>query len=169
MPEEERHAAPGHLVEFVRSLGHAESALDLGCGNGRLTVLLDAAHVVGADVSDVALERARRRGLEVVPLVPGRALPFEDGAFDLVVSTEVVEHVHDVQRFLSEARRVLRPRGRLALTTPAHWPVIRTPDPLSPHVRLFTRGSLRRLLDEMGFDVVELRRRAGTLMAVAAR
>jgi SAM-dependent methyltransferase len=166
---EERGDPPAHLVDFVRSLGHAESALDLGCGDGRLTVLLDAVRVVGADVSDVALARARRRGLEVVPLVPGRALSFEDGSFDLVVSTEVVEHVHDVQRFLSEVRRVLRPRGRLALTTPAHWPLVRTPDPLSPHVRLFTRRSLHRLLDEMGFEVVDLRRRAGTLMAVAAR
>ena len=50
-----------HLREFVDSLGRVERALDLGCGDGRLTAALDAAELTAADVSAVALERARRR------------------------------------------------------------------------------------------------------------
>ena len=78
-------------------------------------------------------------------------------------------HVHDVQLLLSEVRRVLRPAGRLALTTPAHGFLMRPPDPLSPHLRFFTRRSLRALLGDMGFAVDSLRRQGGTLMAVASR
>ena len=74
-----------------------------------------------------------------------------------------------MQRLLSEVRRVLRPGGRLAVTTPAHLAWMRPPDPLSPHLRFFTRRSLRRLLREMGFEVVSLRREGRTLMAVASR
>ncbi len=77
--------------------------------------------------------------------------------------------MRDVQLFLSEIRRVLRPGGRLALTTPANPPLVRPPDPLSPHLRLFTRRSLARLLSELGFELVSLRRRSGTLLAVAER
>jgi hypothetical protein len=66
-------------------------------------------------------------------------------------------------------RRVLRPGGQLALTTPAAAPLIRPPDPLSPHLRAFTRRSLRRLLDELGFEPQSLRRRSGTLLALATR
>ena len=162
---------PEHLREFVDSLGGVERALDLGCGDGRLTASLDAAELTAADVSAVALERARRRlpHAHLAELEPDAALPFEDGTFDLVLCAETIEHVRDVQLFLSEVRRVLRPGGTLALTTPANRALVRPPDPLSPHLRLFTRGSLARVLGELGFDVRSLERRAGTLLARATR
>jgi SAM-dependent methyltransferase len=162
---------PEHLRAFVRSLGRVERALDLGCGDGRLAAELDAPELTAADVSSVALERARRRlpGARIAELQPDAPLPFEDGAFDLVLCAETIEHVRDVQLLLSESRRVLRPGGTLALTTPASRPLVRPPDPLSPHLRLFTRRSLRRLLDELGFEVRSLERRAGTLLARATR
>jgi ubiquinone/menaquinone biosynthesis C-methylase UbiE len=160
------------VVRFVRSLGEVDAALDVGCGDGRLTGELSAKAVVGADVSQVALSRARQRlpdAVDLVELAPEQDLPFADNQFDLVLCAETLEHVQDVQRLLSEVRRVLRPGGRLAVTTPAHMVWIRPPDPLSPHLRFFTRRSLRRLLGEMGFEVASLRREAGTLLAVAAR
>ena len=165
----------------MRGLGDAGDALDLGCGDARLTAELRAGSVTGADVSEVALERARRRLPEarLVRVEPDAPLPFGDGEFDLVLCAETIEHVRDVQLLLSEVRRVLRPGGRLALTTPAHsrltalrlavagWE--REFQPLSPHLRFFTRRSLRELLGEMGFEVVELRRSGGTLLACARR
>jgi SAM-dependent methyltransferase len=169
---EEPGPPPRHLREFARSLGHAGVALDLGCGDGRLTAELDAGELTAADVSAVALERARRRlppEVRFVELDPDAPLPLEDGAFDLVLCAETIEHVRDVQLFLSEIRRVLGPGGTLALTTPAHPPLVRSPDPLSPHLRLFTRRSLRGVLGELGFDVASLERRAGTLLVRATR
>ena len=162
---------PAQLVDFVRSLGHAGRALDLGSGDGRLSAALDAAELTAADVSRVALERARPRlpGARLVELEPDAPLPFGDGAFDLVLTAETAEHVRDLQLFLSEIRRVLVPGGRLALTTPATAPLVRPGDPLSPHLRRFTSGSLRRVLDDLGFDVQSLRRRSGTLLALATR
>jgi SAM-dependent methyltransferase len=168
---EEPGPPPAHLREFVRSLGHVESALDLGCGDGRLTVELDAAELTAADVSRSALERSRRRvpGARVVELDPDAPLPFEDGSFDLVLCAETIEHVRDVQLLLSEARRVLRPGGTFAVTTPASRALIRPPDPLTPHLRFFTRRSLGVLLDELGFEVRSLERRAGALLVRATR
>jgi ubiquinone/menaquinone biosynthesis C-methylase UbiE len=163
---------PEHLREFVRSLGRAERALDLGCGDGALTAELDAAALTAADVSSVALERARRRlGSEtrLLELEPDAPLPFGDGEFDLVLCTETIEHVRDLQLLLSELRRVLRPGGTLALTTPASRALMRPPNPLSPHLRFLTRRSLRELLGQLGFDVRSVERRAGTLFARATR
>jgi ubiquinone/menaquinone biosynthesis C-methylase UbiE len=162
---------PPALAEFVRGLGSAERALDLGCGDGRLSALLDAGSLTIADVSAVALERARRRlpQAHAVELDPDAPLPIEDGSFDLVLCAETLEHVRDVQLFLSEIRRVLQPEGRLAITTPATPPLMRPPDPLSPHLRAFTRRSLRKLLTELGFEPRSLRRRSRTLLVVASR
>jgi ubiquinone/menaquinone biosynthesis C-methylase UbiE len=164
-------APPPALAEFVRGLGSAERALDLGCGDGRLSALLDAGSLTIADVSAVALERARRRlpRARAVELHPDAPLPLGDGSFDLVLCAETLEHVRDVQLFLSEIRRVLQPEGRLAITTPATPPLMRPPDPLSPHLRAFTRRSLRKLLTELGFEPRSLRRRSGTLLVVATR
>jgi ubiquinone/menaquinone biosynthesis C-methylase UbiE len=174
---------PEHLRGFVRGLGRAETALDLGCGDGRLTCELDAAALTAADVSAVALERARSRlasrGAELVELEPDAPLPFRDSAFELVLCAETIEHVRDVQLLLSEARRVLQPRGRLAVTTPAHGRATaldalvrgleRSFDPLSPHLRFFTRRSLRDLLGAIGFEVESLRSSHGSLLAMARR
>ena len=165
----------------MRSLPEVDDALDLGCGDGRLTAELRAASITGADVSLVALERAARRLRRgrFVRLGLDEPLPFDDGSFALVLCAETIEHVRDVQLLLSEVRRVLRPGGVLAVTTPAHSR--RTAlrllvrgwesefDPLSPHLRFFTKRSLARLLDELGFDVDSLRRRSGALLARARR
>ena len=104
-----------------------------------------------------------------VELEPDAPLPFADGSFDLVVCTETLEHVRDLQLLLSEIRRVLEPGGRLAVTTPAHRRLMATPDPLSPHLRFLTKRTLRALLEQMGFEVDELARRDGGLFALASR
>jgi ubiquinone/menaquinone biosynthesis C-methylase UbiE len=162
---------PGHLVAFVRGFGPVQAALDLGCGDGRLSAELDAAELTAADVSAVALERARTRlpGARLVELQPDAPLPLGDAGFNLVLCAETIEHVRDVQLLLSEIRRVLVPGGELAITTPASTPLGRPEDPLSPHLRRFTRRSLRRLLDDLGFEVRSLRRRRGTLLVRATR
>jgi ubiquinone/menaquinone biosynthesis C-methylase UbiE len=146
-------------------------ALDLGCGDGRLTAELDADELTAADVSHVALERARGRvpNAQIVELEPDAPLPLGDGEFDLVLCAETIEHVRDVQLLLSEARRVLRPGGMLAVTTPATRALMRPPHPLSPHLRFFSRRSLARVLDELGFDVRSIERRDGSLLARAVR
>jgi SAM-dependent methyltransferase len=174
---------PDHVRHFVRALGQATRALDLGCGDGRLTMDLDAEYVVAADPSVVALDRARTRlpapRVEFAEIEPDAELPFADGSFDLVLCAETIEHVRDVQLLLSEARRVLRPRGRLGVTTPAHGRRTaldalvrgfeRRFDPLSPHLRFFTRRSLSCLLDDLGFALESVEREGGSLLARALR
>jgi 2-polyprenyl-3-methyl-5-hydroxy-6-metoxy-1,4-benzoquinol methylase len=132
-------------------------------------------------VSAVALERATLRVPDAarVELEPDAPLPLGDSSFDLVVCAEVIEHVRDVQLLLSEARRVLRPGGALAVTTPAHGRADglailtrgfeRSFDPLSPHLRFLTRRSLAALLEALGFDVCDVHRADGTLLALATR
>ena len=180
MPDEDRPPPPA-LADFVRALGEVGDALDLGCGDGRLTTELRARRVTALDVSAIALERARRRvpGAAFVEVDPGAALPLSDNSFDLALCAETLEHVQDVSLALSELRRVLRPGGLLAVTTPAHGRSSglaillrgfeRQFDPLSPHLRFFSARSLAATLDEHGFEVESIRRRAGTLLALARR
>ena len=149
-----------------------DRALDLGCGAGDFTAVLDdvGARTIGADVAEAALGRARVRHPQLrFELVPTEGpLPFEDGSFDLVWASEVIEHVPDTARWLSEVRRVLVPGGRLLLSTPSHGRVRvaaggveRFSEPLGDHLHLYTRRSLRTLLEEFGFGEVTVRASVG--------
>jgi len=159
----------GFLLEEVRS---GDRALDLGCGVGDVTSsLADAgAQPVGVDVAEAALARARSRHPELdFRLTPiDGPLAFEDNVFDLVWASEVIEHVADTGCWLSEVRRVLAPGGRLALTTPAHGRVRvalggieRYSEPLGDHLHLYTRRSLRGVLEEFGFGELSVRAAGG--------
>lgn len=145
-----------------------DRALDLGCGAGDFTAVLAeaGARPVGAEVAEAALSRARARhpGLDfqLVPL--DGPLPFPDNAFDVVWASEVIEHVADTGPWLSEIRRVLVPGGRLLLSTPSHGRlrlalggIERFSEPLGDHLHLYSRGSLRGLLEEFGFRSVSVR------------
>jgi SAM-dependent methyltransferase len=159
----------GFLLREVRA---GDRALDLGCGAGDFTAVLAEAggQVVGVDVAEAALARARSSHPELdFRLAPfDGPLPFPDGAFDLVWSSEVIEHVADTAKWLSEVRRVLAPGGRLLLTTPAHGRLRlalggleRYSEPLGDHLHLYTARSLRALLHEFGFGEVSVRATAG--------
>jgi SAM-dependent methyltransferase len=149
-----------------------ERALDLGCGEGGFTAVLATAgaDAIGVDVAESALVRARAAhpGL-AFQLVPTEGpLPFEDSSFSVVWASEVIEHIADTARWLSEVRRVLAPAGRLLLTTPAHGRlrvalrgVEHYSQPLGDHLHMYTRRSLRELLADFDFSAIEIRTGGG--------
>jgi ubiquinone/menaquinone biosynthesis C-methylase UbiE len=152
-----------------------ERALDAGCGAGEFTAALAeaGAAAVGVDVAEAALLRARARhpslDFRLVPI--DGPLPFEDNSFDVVWASEVMEHVADTAKWLSEVRRVLAPAGRLLVTTPSHGRlrvallgVGRFSEPLGDHLHLYTKASLRGLLNEFGFTSIDVRAVDGPLL-----
>lgn len=161
------------------------TVLDLGSGAGEFSAEIRAAGAtpVAVDVASEALRRARERlpGLDARLWAGGEPLPLQDNSVDVVWTGEVIEHVVDVAPWLSEVRRVLRPGGTLLLTTPDHGPrtllalalsprrFARHFEPRSDHVRFFSRRTLGALLDDLGFDVAELRSRRATILARAVR
>ena len=176
-------------LKLARTLS-VRRVLDLGCGDGELSVELakaTAATVVCADISSVAVEACRRRGLEAYQVELGSVpLPFPDAAFDLVHMEEVIEHVVRPDQSMAEIRRVLVPGGHLILSTPnlACLPNrVLVPLGFQPlysevsedrvlgrgfsifgqggqpvgHLRVFTKRALMEFVRLAGFDVVAVR------------
>lgn len=157
---------------LLAEVSEGDRALDLGCGEGDFTATLAraGADALGVDVAEAALARARTRHPDLeFRLVPVEGpLPIDDDSIDLVWASEVIEHIADTARWLSEVRRVLRPGGRVLLTTPNHGRLRvallgmeRFSDPLGDHLHLYTTRSLEGLLHEFSFGDVIVDRAAG--------
>jgi len=125
-----------------------DRVLEVGCGTASLAAALASrgAGVVATDLSLRWLVLAARRiaaqqptpDVELVACA-GEALPFEDASFDLVVASDVIEHVESPECFVRECSRALLPGGLLFLATPNRYTL-----GLEPHVRLWGVGYLPR-------------------------
>ena len=108
---------------FAVRLARGKRVLDAGCGAGYGSAeLADVAErVTGIDIAPEAVEYARAHyALHNLSFEQASCtqLPFADGAFDLVVAFEVIEHLENWRDFLQEVRRVLAPAGQLIVSTP---------------------------------------------------
>jgi SAM-dependent methyltransferase len=141
---------------FVSRLCRSKTVLDVGCGAGygAAEMARSAAMVAAVDPSAEAIAYARENytapNLRFL-LAGATALPFRDFVFDLVVAFEVIEHVADWPKLLAEARRVLKPGGQVAVSTPnrAYYEAARGPSGPNPfHTREFTFGEFEAALRE---------------------
>lgn len=117
-----------HVVtyNFASRYVQRKKVLDYGCGSGYGTYRMsrDCESIVGVDIAEDAVEYARARysaeNLDYRRVEPAesRPLPFEGSSFDTVLSFQVIEHVRDVNQYLAEIARVLRPGGIFVCATP---------------------------------------------------
>ena len=157
----------------VLSLRPGERVLDIGSGPGLLAYDMaktvgKAGRLCGLDISESFLDMAKNRCAEMpwAEFHAGEAtdLPFEDGAFDAAVSTQVYEYVPGIEKALRELHRILRPGGR-ALIIDTDWDsiVCHTSDP-ERHARIlkawdehlhdpYLPKTLGPKLRQAGFDV----------------
>lgn len=157
---------PARRDWLLERVAPGERVLDLGCGEGAFAMALreHGAQVVAVDVVAEPVRRARAAGVDARTVALDGPLAFDDGAFDVVWAGEVVEHVVDVQGWLSEVRRVLPSGGRLLLTTPdldaapLADPAARDEhfDPRSDHVRFLSPRTLRGVVEAAGFEDVAI-------------
>jgi SAM-dependent methyltransferase len=118
--------------------------LDAGCGTGRNLLEFGAlGEAAGVDLFAQAVDFCRGRGLENVRQAPVEELPFEASSFDLVLATDVIEHVDDDLRALRELHRVAARDARLVLTVPAYQWLWSAHDESVHHRRRYTARRLR--------------------------
>jgi SAM-dependent methyltransferase len=128
--------------------------LDVGCGTGGiLRALAGRGRVVGIDYAEIGLRYCRTKGLRDVLRASALALPFRDGAFDLCVLMDVLEHVDDEARLLGEVRRVLRPGGAAIVSVPAFQALWSPHDEVLEHRRRYRRKELVARVRESGLEV----------------
>jgi len=150
-PQRQWPTKNGLIASLVKP---SDLILDIGCGNGgilRHLRSLGYRHLHGLEISDYAIQRLRNAGIEmhrcVLPLIP---LP--DNSFDVVIASQVLEHIIKRGRFLSEMQRVLKPGGQALVFVPDNClGPISEPE----HVIKYTAETLQKVLRQH-FTVVRL-------------
>lgn len=153
--------------------------LDIGCFDGSLlnkcregfSSMKNNLVFVGVDITYSCCRETNLKGLNSVQASAEKGLPFKDNSFDIVYSSEVIEHCLDTFNFLGEINRILKDNGIVFLTTPNinsirnRWRVLLGEYPygiethfskyLPGHVRAFNFYTLEHLLEKFEFKVLE--------------
>jgi SAM-dependent methyltransferase len=127
--------------------------LDYGCGFRPYKYIFDRFNVeyIGADIGDNPDADVR--------IEPGEEVPFKDCEFDIIMSSQVLEHVEDASLYLRECRRLLKPNGLLFISTHGTWQYHGHPY----DYQRWTSYGLKSIITKSGFEIIEFRPMIGQL------
>jgi len=171
---------PKRFKILMGMLAGRESVLDYGCGLGyayQRQLGQVVSRYIGADVSQLALEDAKKKGLQALPINPDSGtVDLPDASVESAVCIEVLEHLFDPLKSARELNRVLKPGGIVVVTVPNFgyhaWrlmALLRAQVPSEPenakvnryngvHIRFFSKLMLKRLLRDAGFVDIKIGR-----------
>jgi 2-polyprenyl-3-methyl-5-hydroxy-6-metoxy-1,4-benzoquinol methylase len=109
-------------IEAGNQLGNV---LDFGCGNGIYSKILKrhAQNIYGVDISEYAVTKCKEEGIydSVIKLENNSSLPFHEKFFELIFSTEVIEHIENLELVFSRFNQILKEKGILVITTTMYF------------------------------------------------
>jgi len=164
----------GKTGELTRDfpIRSTDTVIDVGCGNGGFTRFcgMQGAEVIFIDSDpekiEVTTEKVRDSAARAYRGILSQCdpIPLDDNTADVLICTEVLEHVPDPKQFLGELIRVTRPGGNMLITVPdarseafvaATAPLEYFQEP--NHIRVYNKEGFRALIDEAGLEVVDHR------------
>lgn len=132
------------LNKYTKQLGQA---LDVGCGTGAVLKMLEQAgwQARGVDMSPDAIKYCEAKNLSV-NIGFADKINFPDDTFDLVIASDVLEHLENDAAAVKEIRRVLKPGGIFIVTVPAHQFLFSYHDAALHHFRRYSKNDFKKLL-----------------------
>jgi len=162
------------IERVLKLIGPNKLVLDLGCGDGFLMTRMRSLNnqIIGVETAESAILKARKKGFKIYDLLlEDKWCESITEKFDVVFAGEIIEHIFDTDNFLQNIRKVLKTNGRLIITTPnvaslgrrifllfGKNPLLETTarDYDAGHIRYFTRSTLKKLLIENDFKIIQI-------------
>ncbi|MEK7641489.1 MAG: class I SAM-dependent methyltransferase [Patescibacteria group bacterium] len=142
------------FFEFSKTLKPGNSILDVGCGIKPYEQLFKGNEYTGIEVSESGHDRG---AMDADLFFDGKNIPFPAEKFDIVIASEVFEHVEYLPELTKDIHRVLKPGGTLFLSMPFVWPEHEKPYDF----QRFTSFGHQKLLKECGFEIKKIEHTTG--------
>jgi SAM-dependent methyltransferase len=145
------------IVALLRKMRAQTSGriLDIGCAGGATIQRLNEegfSQVSGIDISSEAITQSRRNGLTDVYIMDAQAPDFPDAHFDIIIASDVLEHISDEDAAAREWFRLLSPGGTLIALVPAFMALWSAHDEANQHRKRYRLHELRQCLEASGFE-----------------
>ncbi|TAF67235.1 MAG: class I SAM-dependent methyltransferase [Cytophagales bacterium] len=126
--------------------------LDFGCGRKPYQDLFQVEEYIGLDTEQSGHPHEGEERSQIDVFYDGNTIPLPEESFDAVFSSEVFEHVFELEHSLSEINRILKPKGKLLFTTPFVWDEHEIPYDFGR----YSQYGLKHILEKKGFTVINI-------------
>lgn len=144
------------ILNLLQRENKNSKILEVGCSGGPLIQLLNKngfKNVCGIDISNEAIELCKKRGIEHVSVMDGAKPAFKNEKFDIIIASDVLEHINDDSSALRNWNMLLNQGGKLIVFVPAFMFLWSDHDLVNLHYRRYSGGTLSAVLKRAGFRV----------------
>lgn len=144
------------IYKLIKNYHRDSEILEIGCSGGLLIRFLEGQgfkNIRGIDIDGKAIEICRQKGIAGVYVADAEKTGFKDEQFDIVIASDVLEHIRDEAKAIMEWHRILKPNGRLIIFVPAFKFLWSKHDEANHHYRRYSKIALIRTLGKNGFKV----------------
>jgi len=153
-----RHVALNGIINNKNSI--TGKVLDFGCGLKPYKDLFSTTEYIGLDYYSEGHDHSNE---QIDVFYDGKNIPFDDKSFNSVISTEVFEHVFDLDIALKELNRILVNNGIILITCPFVFPEHETPNDFAR----YTQFALKHIFEQHGFKIIKYEKGGNTILTIA--
>ncbi|MEW6001035.1 MAG: class I SAM-dependent methyltransferase [Nitrospirota bacterium] len=150
------HARRDMIYKLIKDYGRDVRILEVGCSGGALLKFLKKQgfkKLYGIDIDKDAIEICRQKDISDVSVADAEKTAFKDQKFDLIIASDILEHIREEDRALLEWNRILKPGGRLFIFVPAFKFLWSQHDKVNRHYRRYSKAGLIEILEKNGFRI----------------
>jgi len=144
------------IFRLLKNLNRDSKILEIGCSGGVLIRFLENKgffDIWGIDISKTAIDLCKKRGITNVSVADGAGVNFNNEEFDIIIASDVLEHINDDSSALTEWNRIIKPNGKLVVFVPAFNFLWDEHDIKNHHCRRYSRSELIYVLRKANFKI----------------
>jgi len=146
------------IFNLIRLENKKSKILEIGCSGGPLLNFLKGKgfeNVYGVDISKEAIGICKQKGLKNIFVMDGSNTKFKDQEFDIIIASDVLEHILDDQKAVKEWHRILKVDGKVIVFVPAFNFLQSSHDLINHHHRRYTKDQLIRIIKKSNFEITK--------------
>jgi len=147
------------IKKILQGYSRNSVILEIGCSGGPLLEILKEmgfSDVLGIDISEESIRHCKMKGLKNTQVMDGSKTNYDNAKFDIIIASDILEHIDQEKRALKEWKRILKKNGKLLVFVPAFKSLWSSHDNVSRHYRRYTKKSLKNSLSKASFKLEKI-------------